>query len=277
VRLPRDWLGPREELVPVGRAAGPVAPFGDDGLPPTADAFWSEDSAALHDALQAPPAQPTSQQGAPASPLSGPPLARPPWRSRTRRLSIPRLPASHLRPSPRWALLTLPIGALLVLALLGSAAKPASPPARGPSAAAAALTQAVTRDPATKLRVTAPATHSAGQRRVAPRRRHRGNAASPARTHHAPSHATRRTHSPSHGSGSSSSAPPSAAPASSTYVAAPTGSSGTSDGTSSPSEAPSSAGADSTVSPSANHTATSASHTAFGENGSLGPGSSPDS
>ncbi len=55
MRFPRDWIGPREQLVPFGPAAGPprqtTAPF---GLPPSADDFWGEGSAAVQDALQAP-------------------------------------------------------------------------------------------------------------------------------------------------------------------------------------------------------------------------------
>ena len=48
VRLPRDWLGPREDLVPFGpRASTPEAP-------PSAADFWGERSAAIHDALEAP-------------------------------------------------------------------------------------------------------------------------------------------------------------------------------------------------------------------------------
>jgi hypothetical protein len=48
VRLPRDWLGPREDLVPFGpRASAPEAP-------PSAADFWGERSAAIHDAVQAP-------------------------------------------------------------------------------------------------------------------------------------------------------------------------------------------------------------------------------
>jgi hypothetical protein len=48
VRLPRDWLGPREDLVPFGpRASAPEAP-------PSAADFWGERSAAIHDALEAP-------------------------------------------------------------------------------------------------------------------------------------------------------------------------------------------------------------------------------
>jgi hypothetical protein len=65
VRFPRDWIGPREDLVPIGRAdpqAQPADPAADRPArtasafttPPSADDFWSEDSAAVQDALQAP-------------------------------------------------------------------------------------------------------------------------------------------------------------------------------------------------------------------------------
>jgi len=51
VRLPRDWLGPREDLVPFGpRASSEDA----EEPPPSADDFWGERSAAIHDALEAP-------------------------------------------------------------------------------------------------------------------------------------------------------------------------------------------------------------------------------
>lgn len=48
VRFPRDWIGPREELVPVG------VPEGPDDFPPRAEDFWGEGSAAVQDALQGP-------------------------------------------------------------------------------------------------------------------------------------------------------------------------------------------------------------------------------
>jgi hypothetical protein len=51
VRLPRDWLGPREELVPLEGTTGAAA---SAGAPPRADDFWGEDSASLQDAWQAP-------------------------------------------------------------------------------------------------------------------------------------------------------------------------------------------------------------------------------
>ncbi|MEA2159666.1 MAG: hypothetical protein QOD66_2046 [Solirubrobacteraceae bacterium] len=60
MRLPRDWLGPREELVPFGPSADAAAP------PPSASDFWGEQSAALQHALQGP--EPDSAIVAPGSP-----------------------------------------------------------------------------------------------------------------------------------------------------------------------------------------------------------------
>jgi hypothetical protein len=56
VRLPRDWLGPRDQLVPFGpRASSRTAeePAADEP-PPSAEDFWGERSAAIHSALQGP-------------------------------------------------------------------------------------------------------------------------------------------------------------------------------------------------------------------------------
>ncbi len=77
VRLPRDWLGPREELVPFGpradgqNAGGAVrsdepppgaeeAATSADEPPPSAEDFWGERSAAIHNALQAPADDPAA-------------------------------------------------------------------------------------------------------------------------------------------------------------------------------------------------------------------------
>lgn len=58
VRLPRDWLGPRDELIPFG----PSADFKDDSaLPSSADDFWGEDSSALQTALEKP--MPVAREG----------------------------------------------------------------------------------------------------------------------------------------------------------------------------------------------------------------------
>jgi hypothetical protein len=51
VRLPRDWLGPREELVPLEGTTGAAS---SAGAAPRADDFWGEGSAALQDPWQAP-------------------------------------------------------------------------------------------------------------------------------------------------------------------------------------------------------------------------------
>ncbi len=51
VRLPRDWLGPREDLVPFGPRA---VSLDRDAAPPSAEDFWGEGAAAIHDALQPP-------------------------------------------------------------------------------------------------------------------------------------------------------------------------------------------------------------------------------
>lgn len=60
VRFPRDWFGPREELIPFGSSA--ETPNGDDagpaGLPPTADDFWGESSSSIQNALRAPAPDP---------------------------------------------------------------------------------------------------------------------------------------------------------------------------------------------------------------------------
>lgn len=61
VRLPRDWLGPREELVPFGPSA---ASDRATEPPPSAEDFWGERSAAIHDALQAPPDPVVASAGA---------------------------------------------------------------------------------------------------------------------------------------------------------------------------------------------------------------------
>ena len=67
VRLPRDWLGPREELVPFGPRAAPRRADGalpSDESPPSAEDFWGERSAAIHDALQAPADDPAEADAA---------------------------------------------------------------------------------------------------------------------------------------------------------------------------------------------------------------------
>jgi len=56
VPFPRDWLGPREELVPIGTAREEEAaqPDTNDQAPLGAEAFWSEGSALVQDAFRGP-------------------------------------------------------------------------------------------------------------------------------------------------------------------------------------------------------------------------------
>ncbi len=108
VRLPRDWLGPRDELVPLGPASGDPAPGAapppSPTPPPSPEDFWGEGSAQIQDALQGP-----SPGGVPRDTESGR-LKRRPWRQRTTRrpfgwrrwaerpaASTPALPRLRLR------------------------------------------------------------------------------------------------------------------------------------------------------------------------------------
>ena len=55
VRLPRDWLGPRDELIPIGGSANGQS---EASVPePTASDFWGEGSAALQTALAVAPSR----------------------------------------------------------------------------------------------------------------------------------------------------------------------------------------------------------------------------
>ncbi len=55
VPFPRDWIGPTEDLVPIGSpAAGTVSDAQELGRALEPD-FWGESSASLHEAIEAPP------------------------------------------------------------------------------------------------------------------------------------------------------------------------------------------------------------------------------
>jgi len=117
IRLPRDWLGPPEELVPIGPAArARAAQLEADGAPPpAADAFWSEDSAALHDAVQAPSGAARDHLNPPVGlvdPVAGRWQMGPPGLSRLAE-------AWRMRVRTRWALLAVPTVVLLILAAIG--------------------------------------------------------------------------------------------------------------------------------------------------------------
>lgn len=85
VRLPRDWLGPRDELVPMGsRAPTRQEPDDDAARPPAADSFWGEDSGSVQSAMQAPSGEWGDSSERPAQP----PPRRP--RFRAPRIRMPR-------------------------------------------------------------------------------------------------------------------------------------------------------------------------------------------
>jgi hypothetical protein len=125
IRLPRDWLGPPEELVPIGRAARARATQHDldHGMPPAADAFWSEDSAALHDAVQA-PSTPSRDPVAPPVGLVPPVAGRGPTRA-MRRPSLRAFRALR-RLSWRPTLLTAGVVTFAAIAVIGTSEGPAS-------------------------------------------------------------------------------------------------------------------------------------------------------
>ena len=70
VPFPRDWLGPRDELIPFGRdpaeetkPESEAADVREISLapPPGPDAFWGEDSAEIHAVLQGPSVRPREE------------------------------------------------------------------------------------------------------------------------------------------------------------------------------------------------------------------------
>ena len=289
VRLPVDWIGPREELVPVGPPghirAEDQEP--DEVLPRTAAAFWTEDAAALHDALQGPATDPGDP---PAASVQA--TAHRPGASRTgpADATLGRRRAVHIgavagllrrrgqhRPGARWALLGLPLVALGVLALIGSAESPtmSSPVRAGSADPAEAVALVSGRVPDTPQRVAAARAIVRGnvsRARMEEERRITGRA-------HSGRHLIKRsTDRPpsvkrSHLAAAHHSAEPLPGPHATasppTAASAPTGASPETS-----TVPPASAGPASST---AGQTATSARQPAFGENGSLAPGHSPDS
>lgn len=86
VRLPRDWLGPREHLVPFGASTPPPAEPEPAGF--VADDFWGERSAAIHGVVQAPEHHPPAD-----APAGDPPAPSPKSRLPRRPLVVAGLVA----------------------------------------------------------------------------------------------------------------------------------------------------------------------------------------
>jgi len=232
LRFPRDWFGPPEELVPFGpRAAGqvmaeregsgppegaPEEPDADPGSTP-ADAFWTEEAAAVHDAVDA--AEPFG--------IGGPPRA-----VLTRRRNL--------------LIASCSVG-LLVLVATQVFQGGGGLPARSSRASAAVYVH-----PWTAI------SHPPVSRRTAPSPR-RG-------PHRTPAPTRGRETNPVTAQSASSNSPPQSEPAAV------------------PADAPATSSAETAQSSGPSHTDASAasaksssSQPAFGANGALGPGSSPNS
>ena len=139
VRLPREWLGPPEELIPFGPTAGATAeersePVREEAAGPFPD-FWGEESAVLQDVIEAqaepdvvqtPEAVEGSSRAHAASPIGAEenastqlPADHPPPQPAARQ---------HAKPGPRWqASLTttrrtriVAVAALLFFAIAGT-------------------------------------------------------------------------------------------------------------------------------------------------------------
>jgi hypothetical protein len=238
VPFPRDWLGPREELVPLGRPSrGPTTqPDPDDDLPPAAEAFWSEDSAALHDAVQAPAVS----------------------------LDAPSVPAARSRVSLsglKWALAAVAAVVLVVLAVIGTTERaPGTKPASvHHHQLAAGLNAGGQFESAISTILRQGAKSVLAARQID--RAHTRPVEHHTRVRQRP-HITTVRHPVSH-------------PA--TVVPSPSASSDVAAGAPVTAPAPAPTDTGSATSSTGDHTPASAPTTAFGANGLLGPGSSPTS
>jgi hypothetical protein len=263
VRLPRDWLGPREELIPIGsRAHGAETPddVPPESLPPTAASFWDEDSGSLQAPMQA-PADAWQGQWQPASPEAaagvGPaPVRRTPRPLRPRSLSG-FVPLRRRRTAAVAGVLAACL--LLVLAVIGETAggtHNAREKTAAPSKSAAIVTATGVNRARLKAQTpvvteikTEPPSHHAVR---SPTHKQRTHVSS---SHHRHTHAVARP------------TPSASQPAGSTTPA-----NGPTPTTSTPSS-----GSSSSSPPASGARSTSPHQPAFGPTGSLGPGSSPDS
>ena len=267
VRLPRDWLGPREELVPIGARARAAETPDDppaESLPPTAASFWDENSGSLQAPMQA-PADAWQGQWEPASAepaaVAGSAPTRRRWIPRPHR---PWSLRNGFAPPRRRATAAIAgiLGAclLIALAVIGETAG-GTHNHGGKTAASSKSTAIVTATGVNRARLKAqtpvvteirkePASHRAVR---SPARKARSRVS----THRHPHSVARPAASASHPVGATT-------PASSSTSTSSTPSSGS---------ASSSPPASSTRSSSSS----SQHQPAFGASGSLGPGSSPDS
>lgn len=266
IRLPRDWLGPREELVPFGPAAYREEPGQAKELPRNADDFWG--GADLPDDVGAAPSVAATPAGAR-------------WWSLPTRSGLPR-PRVRLSIGLKTVVLSA-LGVLGILAAIGLVLGSAS---RKPSALSAhahaphrAIPAAAGFDPrATDLRDTAAdrelrarAREAASVRRQAQIRRRRRERAD-ARRHH--EHRAKPAVQPVN---YTTPAPAAASNGGDSSSVSGSGSASTSSTpTSTSSTAATAASGTSNSSTSSSNSSSSRNQPAIGANGTLGPGSSPD-
>jgi hypothetical protein len=263
VRLPRDWLGPREELVPIGSRAH-ARDVADDvpteALPPTAASFWDEDSGSLQAPMQAAAGawQPTPPARHPPRRLGRPHLPRPRFGSSTSRALISRRRATA-------AIGVLAAGVLLVLAVIGRT----EGGTHNASNKTASLVKKAAIETGTGVNSARlkPKTHAVTDIRQRPKGHHAPrtrNRAGRSRAHSHRIHVTtlrQRHHRQPAPQPTHSTSEPVRTPTT-TYTPTPT------------SPTTSSSGSTSSVAPQQSATVR---QPAFGSNGSLGPGRSPDS
>jgi hypothetical protein len=263
VRLPRDWLGPRDELVPIGpraRAAQPPDTASVESLPPDAASFWGEDSGALHSPMAA-PVDPRAAQGPPSA--AGPPL-RP-------RVHLPRLRlglrgSRAVRLAPRRRAGTAAVVGLLVacVVVVLAAIGETEGSAHAPRSIAASLSPdaritTITGVNRARLRAhTHTVTHTTTARRDGAKAKAKAKAKHASHHHASTGRHRHRT----------SSAPPVTNRAGEAAVATTS--------TSSPATTTSASTASAPAATPASSTSSSSQQPAFGANGQLGPGSSPD-
>jgi hypothetical protein len=269
VRLPRDWLGPRDELIPIGSGARAAQAEDDaqtDALPPTAASFWDEDSGSLQAPMQAPPGmwQPTPAERQ-VQPAPRRLRARFGWAVTGAFISRRRVTAT---------VAVVAAGLLLVLAVIGRSEggthnagdKTASVHKKTPvhTAAGANNARVKTKTPVvTKIQPQPQSHRSARARSHAGRSRVRKHRIQVTTMHRR--HRTRPTARPTN----STSEPVRATTP--TYTGAPASSPATSPPPTTSAPSSPSASTDGATSSSSQH------QPAFGASGSLGPGSSPDS
>jgi hypothetical protein len=188
VRLPVDWLGPRDELVPLAPAP-PESARSEQATPPSAADFWGERAEAVQDVLQGPAPPPVSpgdsRAAAPADRVSEPrrpkrlPLTR--WWSGRER---PRLAPVHWGGLVAAGCLIIVAGSAAVISGLATNSSRKGAAGTAPSTAAKSREPrtAVAAAPAIPALLARPKHRASAPRSTHPARRHK-RAQRPAKHH----------------------------------------------------------------------------------------------